>query len=71
MHNIALDKTLYGYKNIFHGLYLVFKNEGFLALYKGAGLRVLTSIPAYTISMSLTEAFRNIIIQNHLVDRYA
>jgi len=50
----SFEDTLYGYRNIFHGLYVVYKTEGFYSLYKGAGLRVLFVIPTVTISMSLT-----------------
>lgn len=50
----SFENTLYGYRNIFHGLYLAYKKEGFYSLYKGAGLRVMFTIPVYAISMSLT-----------------
>lgn len=33
--NRALEEGRFGYKNIFHGLHLIVKREGFLALYKG------------------------------------
>ncbi len=49
-----LENSIFGYKNIFHGLYLVLKTEGFLSLYKGAFLRVCFSVPMTTITMSLT-----------------
>ena len=50
----SLENSIFGYKNIFHGLYLLAKNEGFYALYKGAMLRVFFTVPIMTLSMSLT-----------------
>lgn len=55
LKHIPLHKTLYGYKNIFHGIYLVIKNEGGIALYKGAGVRILFVVPLTTITFTLTE----------------
>ena len=43
---------------MFHGIYLIWKNEGFLALYRGSLLRVMFSAPITTISMTLTEIFK-------------
>ena len=31
----ALDKGKFGYKNMFHGIQLIYSKEGILALYKG------------------------------------
>lgn len=31
----SLSEGRFGYKNMFHGIYLILKNEGFFALYKG------------------------------------
>jgi hypothetical protein len=28
---------IFNYKNMFHGMYLIWKTEGFLSLYKGKG----------------------------------
>lgn len=55
MKGIPLQQTLYGYRNIFHGIYLVVKNEGAIALYKGAGMRILFVVPLTTITFTLTE----------------
>ena len=54
----SLENSIFGYKNAFHGLYLITKNEGFLSLYKGALLRVCFSVPMTTLSLSLTELFK-------------
>lgn len=43
---------------MFHGIYLIWKKEGFLALYRGSFLRVMFSAPITTISMTLTEVFK-------------
>lgn len=50
----SFENTLYGYRNIFHGLQMAYQKEGFLALYKGAGLRVLFTVPIFSLSMGLT-----------------
>ena len=31
----SLSQGRFGYKNLFHGIYLIYTKEGFLALYKG------------------------------------
>ena len=49
-----LENSVFGYRNIFHGLSLLVKNEGFLSLFKGAMLRICFSVPITTISMTLT-----------------
>jgi hypothetical protein len=55
MKGIPLHQTLYGYRNIFHGIYLVTQKEGAMALYKGAGLRILFVVPLTTLTFTLTE----------------
>lgn len=67
---VSLENTLYGYRNIFHGLYVAFKKEGFLALYKGAGLRVMFTVPSFAICIGLTEYFRNLAIKSRLTDHF-
>lgn len=37
----SLSEGRFGYKNMFHGIYLILKNEGFLALYKGSKFMTL------------------------------
>jgi solute carrier family 25 protein 43 len=48
----------FGYRNMLHGMTLIYQREGFLALYRGAAMRVLFSAPMTALSMSLTEYFR-------------
>ena len=49
-----LKDTYFGYRNMFHGIYLIWKKEGLLALYRGSLLRVMFSAPMTTFSMTLT-----------------
>lgn len=67
---IKLEDTLYGYRNIFHGLVVAYKKEGFFALYKGAGLRVLFTIPLFGLSISLTEYFRILVLTNGIAEPF-
>jgi hypothetical protein len=66
----SFEETLYGYRNIFHGLATAYKKEGFLALYKGAGLRVLFTIPMFSLSIGLAEYFRDVALEHKLVDPF-
>ena len=59
-----LEDSIFGYRNAFHGLSLLVKNEGFLALFKGAMLRICFSVPMTTISMTLTEQFKQMILKD-------
>lgn len=61
-HGGTLEKSIFGYRNAFHGLYRMFKDEGFFALYKGGLVRICFTIPITTISMTLTEYFKQSII---------
>jgi hypothetical protein len=49
---------------------VAYKKEGFLALYKGAGLRVLFTIPIFSLSIGLTEYFRNAAIQSGMIESF-
>jgi hypothetical protein len=53
-HGGTLETSVFGYKNAFHGLYLMCKNEGFFSLFKGGLMRICFTIPITSISMSLT-----------------
>ena len=66
--NVGMEETYFGYKNMFHGIYLIWKKEGVLALYRGSLLRVMFSAPMTTLSMTLTEVFKNK-IREHLKKR--
>lgn len=56
--NVRMEETYFGYRNMFHGIYLIWKKEGFLALYRGSMLRVMLSAPLTTLSMTFTEVFK-------------
>ena len=66
----SMENSIFGYKNAFHGLYLIAKNEGLLALYKGALLRVCFSVPMTTISLSLTELFRQKLLESNALESF-
>ena len=53
-HGGSLEHSIFGYKNAFHGLSLMYKDEGFFALFKGGLMRICFTIPITTLSMSLT-----------------
>lgn len=36
-----LEDGMFGYRNVFHGIYLVVKREGIFSLWKGCGARIL------------------------------
>ena len=50
----GIANQMFGYKNIFHGIYKICMNEGFLALFRGSLVRIMFSAPMTAISMSLT-----------------
>jgi len=49
------DVTQFYYKNMFHGVYRISKEEGVLALFNGSLARIMFHIPMVAISMSLLE----------------
>ena len=55
---VSSGKGGFGYNNMFHGIYLILKNEGFLALYKGGFTRCLYHTPYTAVTMSLLESIR-------------
>ncbi len=65
-----LENSLFGYKNALHGLGMMIKSEGIFALYKGALLRVMFSVPMTTLSFTLTEQFRVLLLQNERFHNY-
>jgi len=66
----SLEKSIFGYRNAFHGLSLMYSSEGFFALFKGGLLRICFTIPITTISMSLTEFFKQQILQQNLLESF-
>lgn len=63
-----LQDSIFGYRNIFHGLWLLYKNEGFYSLYKGAVLRVCYVVPITSLSMSLNEKFKQQLLERKQLD---
>jgi len=63
-HGGSLEKSVFGYRNTFHGLYRMIIDEGPFALYKGGLMRICFTIPITTISMSLTEVFKQTILES-------
>ena len=53
-HGGTLEQSAFGYRNAFHGLSLILKNEGFYELYKGGLMRICYTIPVVTVTFSLT-----------------
>lgn len=51
--NVAFTDTVFGYKNMFHGIYTIARKEGFLALFRGSLMRVCFTAPNTTISLVL------------------
>jgi hypothetical protein len=67
----SLQDSVFGYRNVFHGLSLLIKNEGFLALFKGAFLRICFSVPMSTIAMTLTEQLKQMILkEKEFLDKF-
>ena len=67
----SLENSIFGYRNSFHGLYSIWKNEGMYALYRGALVRIYFTVPMVTLSMSLTEFFRDVILERkELLDAF-
>ena len=48
----------FGYRNMFHGIVCIYRQESFFALFKGASARVLYHCPNVAIIMSLMETIR-------------
>jgi hypothetical protein len=66
-----LEDSEVGYRNALHGLSLLIKNEGFFALFKGAFLRICFSVPMTTISMTLTEQIKQMILkEKEFLDKF-
>lgn len=60
-HKIELGR--FGYRNVFHGISCVVKNEGVLSLWKGCGSRILYMALQGAINLSLLDKVRDSIIR--------
>ena len=58
----STGSSRFPYKNMFHGIYLIFTQEGPRALFQGSLARILYHMPNTAISMSLVEYFRRFLI---------
>ena len=54
----------FGYKNVFHGIYKIFSEEGLLSLWKGSSARVLHMSAQAAINLTLLEQFRQYLLNN-------
>ena len=61
-----LKEGLYGYRNVFHGIYLIVRREGILSLWRGVGARILHMSIQSTVHLTLMEQLRQRILS--LVD---
>lgn len=59
----SLSEGRFGYKNVFHGIYLIVKKEGFVALYKGVTPKILQGSFNVMLSFTLLEWTRKKILQ--------
>ena len=60
-----LEKGRFGYKNVFHGIWVIIQKEGVLALWRGCGARILYLSSQAAVNLSLLEKIRG-----GLVDYY-
>jgi hypothetical protein len=56
--NVAMTDTIFGYRNMFHGIYTIARKEGILALFRGSLIRVCFTAPNTTISLVAMEYFK-------------
>mmetsp|Transcript_7357 Transcript_7357/g.13632 ORF Transcript_7357/g.13632 Transcript_7357/m.13632 type:complete len:301 (-) Transcript_7357:5235-6137(-) len=52
------ENEIFKYKNMMHGVYTIYKTEGFKALFQGSVARIAFHTPNTAIAMSLLEYFR-------------
>ncbi|CAN5951269.1 unnamed protein product [Sphagnum jensenii] len=64
--NVAFTETIFGYRNMFHGIYSIAKKEGFLALFRGSLMRVCFTAPNTTISLVLTEFLKQQLLKRNI-----
>lgn len=64
--NVAFEETIFGYRNMFHGIYTIARKEGVLALFRGSLMRICFTAPNTTISLVLTEFFKQQLLKTNL-----
>ena len=62
--NKSLSEGRFGYRNVFHGIYLILQKEGFVALYKGVTPKILQGSFNVMLSFTLLEWARKKILQD-------
>lgn len=60
----ATGTSKFPYKNMFHGIHLIYSQEGLRALFQGSLARILFHMPNCTIIMGLVELFRRKFLEN-------
>ena len=65
----SLSEGRFGYKNMFHGIYLILKNEGFLALYKGLKSIKFVFILFIGVSPKVLQGGFNVMLSFTLLER--
>lgn len=63
----SLEQGRYGYRNIFHGLHLVYKNEGLIGYFRGCSARILYMSCQAALAFTVVDYCRGKIL-NHLED---
>lgn len=58
----SLEKGRFAYRNVFHGMYRLARDEGVLALWKGCGARVIYMSAQAAINLSLLDKIRSKIL---------
>lgn len=56
---IDLSKGRFGYKNVFDGMYKIYKQEGALSLMRGNSARILNLSSMVALNLSTLELFRS------------
>ena len=64
--NVAFADTVFGYRNMFHGIYTIARKEGVLALFRGSLMRVCFTAPNTTISLVLTDYFKQQLLKRNI-----
>lgn len=64
----SLEQGRYGYRNIFHGLKLVYKNEGFLGYFRGCYARIMYMSCQAALAFTVVDFFRGKIL-DHLENK--
>lgn len=67
MFSLQLSGGVEKYKNMFNAYRMIVREEGFMALYKGAIPRMVVVGPLFAITLLSFEAQKNYMIRNNLL----